>query len=135
MENCLFCGIVEGKIPAQVIYKDSATLAFLDINPRAPGHTVVISKVHAPILADLPESEVGSLFGTVKKLSAHLLSKLKADGLTIGINQGGVSGQTIEHLHVHLLPRFTGDGGSSIHSVVNNPPSENLGDIATKLTI
>lgn len=130
---CLFCKIVKGEIPAEVVYEDDHTLAFLDITPKAPGHTMVIPKVHAQSIADLPEREIGPLFASVRKMAERLTQVLKADGLTIGINQGEASGQVVEHLHVHLLPRFRNDRGGSIHSVVHNPPEEPLKDIAGKL--
>jgi histidine triad (HIT) family protein len=70
----------------------------------------------------------------VKKVAEMLSSKLKCDGLTIGINQGRASGQEVDHLHVHLMPRWHGDGGSAIQSVVNNKPKESLEEIRRKIT-
>lgn len=131
--ECLFCKIANKEIPAEVVFEDAHTLAFLDIAPRAPGHTMVIPKVHAENILDLPEEEIGPLFVSVRKLAERLTRVLKADGLTIGINQGKASGQVVEHLHIHLLPRFRGDRGGSIHSVVDNPPKESLKDIANML--
>ena len=117
---CIFCKIVAKEIPAAVIAEDDHALVFLDIHPRAPGHAVAISKTHSVSLLDLPAEEVGPLFLMVKRMDDLLTRKLKADGMTIGINQGEVSGQSVQHLHVHLLPRFADDKGGSIHSVVNN---------------
>ena len=133
VSQCLFCGIAAGEIPAEVIYDDSNAVAFLDIRPRAPGHTVVIPRVHRPSVADLAPSEVGPVFLAVKKMAERLTRVLRADGLTIGINQGAVSGQSVDHLHIHLLPRFLRDGGGSIHSVVDNPPEKSLAEIAQQL--
>jgi histidine triad (HIT) family protein len=121
------------EIPSHIVYEDGHSLAFLDINPRSPGHTVIIPKFHAPTLADLPEEEVGPLFLSVRKMAMLLKDKLSADGLTFGINQGEVSGQTVQHLHVHIMPRFEGDGGGSIHSVVDNPPELSLQEMVEKL--
>ena len=109
-----------------MVHEDEDTLAFLDIHPKAPGHTVVIPKVHAPTLMELPKECVGPVFHTVQKVAKRLQDVLGAEGLTIGINEGSVSGQTVPHLHIHVLPRFRGDRGSSIHSVVDNPPEESL---------
>lgn len=133
MKECLFCKIARREIPAEIVLEDERSVAFLDIMPKAPGHTVVIPKFHAPTIAELPISEIGPLFVAVQKMAERLSRKLAADGLTIGINQGRASGQTVEHLHIHLLPRFVDDGGGSIHSVVHNPPRESLADIAKKL--
>lgn len=133
MDDCLFCKIIAGSIPAQTIYEDDHTLAFLDVRPRSPGHTMVIPKVHAPTLATLPEAEVAPLFLAVKKMAELLNAKLAPDGITIGMNQGRASGQEVDHLHVHLMPRWHGDGGSSIQSVVNNPLKESVEEIRKKI--
>lgn len=118
-----------------VIYEDDHVFAFLDIAPRALGHTVVISKVHGRTLGETPDSEVGPLFLGVKKVADRISTVLQAEGLTIGINQGEVAGQAIGHLHVHVIPRRAGDGGGSIHTIVNNSVEANLEDIQNKLKI
>jgi histidine triad (HIT) family protein len=133
-EDCLFCKIVNKKIPALVVYEDDHALAFLDITPRSPGHTMVIPKDHAQTILELPEGEVGPLFLAVKKVASLLSEKLSPDGVTIGMNQGRASGQEVDHLHVHLMPRWHGDGGSAVQSVVNNRPKESPAEILEKLT-
>ncbi|MFH1246254.1 MAG: HIT family protein [Candidatus Liptonbacteria bacterium] len=132
-ENCLFCKVARKELPAHIIYEDADSLAFLDIHPKAPGHTVVIPKVHAQKISALPEKLVGPVFQAVQKVATRLSDVLAADGLTIGINQGPVSGQTVPHLHIHLMPRFTGDHGGSIHSVVDNPPKETLESLKDRI--
>ena len=122
--DCLFCKIGNKEIPAEIVYEDAKTLAFLDIHPISLGHTVVISKAHVENIIDLPEEGVGFLFLAVKKVTGMLEKALMPQGFTIGINHGRVSGQAIDHLHTHVIPRFTGDGGGSLHTVVNNPPQE-----------
>lgn len=131
--DCLFCKIINREIPSEKIYEDDAAFAFLDIHPLAPGHTVIIPKVHAQNILDLPETAVGPLFLVVKKITAALNSALKPHGFTIGINHGKVSGQAIDHLHIHVIPRFEGDGGGSLHSVVENPPREPVSAIKEKI--
>ncbi len=133
--DCVFCRIVAKEIPSLSIYEDDKTLAFLDIMPRATGHVMVIPKVHVPVLADLPEEEIGPLFTTVKKVALRIREVLGPDGITIGMNQGEASGQVVPHLHVHLLPRWKGDGGGSVQSVVGSPPKEELSVIKEKLKI
>ena len=130
---CLFCKIIKKEIPAEIVYEDEWNLAILDINPRAPGHTMVIPKVHSQTILDLPEKDLGLLFEAVKKVSLLIKKSLQSEGFTIGINHGKISGQVIDHLHVHIVPRFKDDGGSSVHSVVNNPPKESLAEIKSKL--
>lgn len=122
--DCLFCKIAAKKIPAQVVYEDEHTLAFFDIAPSAPGHTMVIPKVHAPNFLELPDAEIAPLFAAVKKVAELVVGKLHADGATVGINQGRASGQFVDHLHVHIIPRWKGDGGSAVQSVVRNVPKE-----------
>ncbi|MBS3903319.1 MAG: HIT family protein [Anaplasmataceae bacterium] len=133
MSDCPFCKIIAKEIPAEIIYEDENSLAFLDINPRTLGHTMVIPKVHATDLTELPADKVEPLFQTVKKLDLQIIKALSAAGLTIGINQGKVSGQVVPHLHIHLLPRFLDDGGGSIHSAVNRPPEETVSETAARI--
>lgn len=131
--DCLFCKIVKGEIPSHKIYEDDSVLAFLDILPRSQGHTVVVPKKHAETILDLSADEMGPLFNGVRKVTRMLKDKLEPHGFTIGINHGKVSGQAIDHLHIHIIPRFQGDKGGSIHTVVDNPPSESLEEIKNKI--
>jgi histidine triad (HIT) family protein len=133
MENCLFCKIANKEIKSFVIYEDDHAMAFLDVTPRALGHTLVIPKVHAPNILELPDAEITPLFTAVKKTAEILSRSLKPDGVTIGINQGRASGQEVDHLHVHVIPRWHNDGGSAIQSVVNHPSKESLEEIAKKI--
>ncbi len=134
--DCLFCKIVWKEISVQTgIYEDDKVIAFLDIHPRAPGHALVIPRYHAATLSELPESELPHLFGAVRKIAGAIVDRLRADGVTIGINQGRVAGQEVEHLHVHLIPRWENDGGGSVQSIVNHRSKESLAQIAKKLTI
>ncbi len=130
MDACLFCKIVRGEIKPEIIYQDDHAIAFLDVNPLAPGHTLVIPKLHAPQLTDLTDSAVGPLFLTVKKITAILANTLHSDGFTIGMNQGEAGHAGVDHLHIHLIPRFTGDKGGSLHTIVNNKPKKSTKEIA-----
>lgn len=130
---CIFCRIAKKDLPGEVVYEDDATCAFLDITPRAPGHTVVIPRAHHRTLLELPESEVLPVFLAVRRVSRLLVERLNPDGLTIGINQGEASGQTIDHLHIHVIPRYLSDGGGSIHSVVHNPSNLSVTEVGRKL--
>jgi len=131
--DCLFCKIINKEIPAEVIYEDENTIAILDIQPRTTGHTMVLPKFHAENILDLPDDKIEGVFQAVKKVTGLLEKSLKPDGFTIGINHGKVSGQTIEHLHIHIMPRWFNDNGGSIHSVVDNPPKEPLEKLAAKI--
>ena len=131
--DCLFCKIAQKEILAEIVYEDADTLAFLDIHPRAPGHTIIIPKLHAENLILLPQAAVLPTFLTLQRVTGMLKRALDPQGMTLGINQGEISGQTVPHLHIHIMPRFDGDGGGSVHSVVNNPPKESLSVIASKI--
>ena len=129
--DCLFCDIASKKIPAHIVYEDEETLGFLDIKPLAPGHTVIIPKTHAESILDLKDELINPVFGAVKKMTERLKKVLGPEGFTIGINQGKTAG--VDHLHVHIIPRWENDGGGSIHTVVLNPPKETLESIKEKI--
>lgn len=131
--DCLFCKIRDKEIGAELVYEDEHAFGILDIYPIAPGHTMIIPKVHSENLLDLPDSEVEGVFMAVKKYTEILKGVFKPDAFTIGINHGRASGQVIDHLHIHIIPRFDNDGGKSVHSVVNNPSKESLAEIAEKI--
>ena len=133
MPDCLFCKIAAKQISAHIIYEDDHAIAFLDITPRTTGHTLVIPKVHAPGLVELSDAEVGPLFLAVKTVADLLSRKLGADGATIGANQGRASGQEVDHLHVHIMPRWQGDGGGSIQSVVSAKPKESVEEVKKRI--
>ncbi len=131
--DCLFCRIAKKEIPAELVYEDEYTVGVLDVNPRAPGHTMILPKKHAGTIFDLDGEEIGQVFGAVKKTAEILEKAFSPDGFTIGINHGRVAGQVIEHLHIHVIPRYKDDNGGSIHSVVKNPPKESLNEIKEKI--
>ena len=97
-QECLFCKIAKGEIPSSKVYEDSSSFAFLDINPRNPGHTLVIPKKHYETVFDMPSSEAGKLFESVKKIAAMLEV---GDHFQLVINNG--LGQEIDHVHFHFL--------------------------------
>ena len=130
---CFFCKIINKEVPAEIIYEDENVIAILDIHPRAPGHTMILPKIHAENILDLPEEKIEGVFRGVKKVTELLNKSLRPDGFTIGINHGKVSGQTIEHLHIHILPRWYNDNGGSVHNVVDNPPKQSLAQIANRI--
>lgn len=132
--DCIFCKIISKEIPAEIIYEDEETVACLDANPLSKGHTLILPRVHVNTLLNLPDEKVGPFFLAVKKVAKLLEEKLKAEGFTLGINQGKASGQAIDHLHFHIIPRWKNDGGSSLHVVVHNPPKESLAEIKKLLT-
>jgi len=131
--DCLFCKIIKKEIPAEIVYENDQVLAVLDIQPRAPGHTMILPKIHSQNILDLPETEITPVFQAVAEVTRLLQKTLQPAGFTIGINQGKISGQMVDHLHIHIIPRFKNDGGSSVHSVVNNPPKQSLKEIKEEI--
>jgi histidine triad (HIT) family protein len=107
-DNCLFCRIVSGSVPAIVVYEDENSLAFLDHRPLFPGHTLLVPKQHVETLGDLPASEVAPLFKTVQLLSRGVETGMQAEGTFVAMNNR-VS-QSVPHLHVHVVPRRRKDG-------------------------
>jgi histidine triad (HIT) family protein len=119
MENeCLFCKIARGEIPSQKVYEDSEFLAFLDINPRNPGHTLVIPKAHYETILEMPEKEAGNLFKTVKKIAEAVKRGMEADGISIGQSNGRAAGQVIPHVHFHVIPRFFSESPPGLESIL-----------------
>ena len=129
--DCLFCKIANKEVVADVGYENDGAVGVLDIHPVAPGHTMILPKVHAENILDLPKDKVELVFIAVQEMTQKLQDIFSPDGFTIGINHGKVSGQAVDHLHIHIIPRFKGDGGKSIHSVVDNSP-ESLAEIKEK---
>jgi len=102
---CIFCKIVKREIPAKVIYEDEKTMAFLDINPRSKGHTLVIPKEHYETFEELPEDTALALIRTIKKV-LEILKPLNFDGYNILNNNKPTAGQEVPHLHFHIIPRY-----------------------------
>jgi len=108
--DCLFCKIVAGKIPCAKVYEDHDVLAFLDIAPVSPGHTLLIPKAHHVDILDLPTNLAPALLSAIQKVGRGLLDALDAKGLNLGMNNGHAAGQVIFHAHWHLIPRHLEDG-------------------------
>ena len=117
-EGCIFCDIAKKKIKHWKVYEDEDTFAFLDINPRNPGHTVVIPKNHYATVMDLPEKETGPLFRAVWKVSKGIVDGTSADGVSIAQSSGTSAGQLIQHIHFHVIPRFSNEDPVSIEGIL-----------------
>jgi len=131
--ECIFCKIANKEIPAEIIIDNNDAVAFLDANPVSPGHTVIIPRFHCESLLDIGEDKMTPLWITVKEVMNTIMNTLKPEGFTVGVNHGKAAGQAVDHLHVHVIPRWKSDGGSSIHSVVSNKPSQSLTETADKI--
>ncbi len=122
--ECIFCKIAKKEIPAKIIKENEFALAFLDIEPRSPGHTLVIPKNHYQNILEMPENELSSLTLLVKETIALLKERLEVDDFSIGYNHGPLAGQEVDHLHIHIMPRYENDGGRPIQSLVNLPTKD-----------
>lgn len=130
-EATIFERIVDGEIPARIVHETETTLAFLDANPLAPGHTLVIPKEPYPRLRDCPPGLTADVFAAVRELAPAIEDTVDADATNIGINDGPEAGQEVPHLHVHIIPRFEGDGGGLIHMVAGERPELSDDDLDT----
>lgn len=110
MRDCIFCKIIAGEIPCHKVYEDERTLAFLDINPVNPGHTLVVPKKHAANIEEADEETLYWLIKTVKKVGRSLKENLGAAGYNVAENNDAAAGQLVPHLHFHLIPRRENDG-------------------------
>lgn len=132
--NCIFCAIACGEIPSFKVYEDDLVLAYLDINPFTKGHTLVIPKVHTECLLDTPDETLAAIIARVKKIAAHLKTALPCDGFNILQNNGEVAGQTVHHVHFHIVPRYSGDANSGLFENHNGDMAE-LEALAEKIRL
>ena len=107
--DCLFCAIAAGEIPSFKVYEDDLVLAYLDINPFSRGHTLVIPKKHSFGILDADDETLAAVIVRVKKVAAHVTAQLGCDGFNVLQNNGEAAGQTVKHVHFHIIPRWYGD--------------------------
>lgn len=134
--QCIFCAIAAGEADARVVAQTDEAFAFLDANPLAPGHTLVIPRDHHETLADLPESTGTAVFLLLHRLVPAVERAVDADASTVGFNNGTAAGQEVDHVHGHIIPRFEGDGGGPIHAAMGTRPrldDEELDEIAESI--
>lgn len=134
--DCIFCSIVDGDIPARTVYEDDDVLAFLDANPLAPGHTLVIPKSHHERLNDLDADLGAAVLERLHALVPVVEATVDAPATTVAFNNGEEAGQEVPHVHGHIVPRFEGDGGGPIHMIAGDRPElsdEELDDIAAEI--
>ena len=110
MDNCIFCKIAAGEIPSKAIYEDDDFKVILDLGPATKGHALILPKVHAANLYELDDAVAAKVLVVAKKVALTMKEKLKCDGLNLVQNNGVVAGQTVNHFHLHLIPRYEGDG-------------------------
>ncbi len=109
-EDCIFCGIVAGSVPAFKVHEDEQTVAFMDINPATRGHCLVVPKAHADDIVAASASDIAACSTVASELAERAITKLGADGAAVISLCRPAAGQTVFHLHFHVIPRYEGDG-------------------------
>jgi len=109
-DDCLFCKIAQGKLPSKKIYEDEDVLAFMDIRPVNPGHTLIIPKQHHRSFLEMPKHSIEKIFTTAQDITKAIIEGVGAEGVNIGMNIEKAAGQVVFHAHLHIMPRFSNDG-------------------------
>jgi histidine triad (HIT) family protein len=110
MSDCVFCKIRDGQIPSMKLAEDERTLCIMDINPLNAGHCLVLTKAHAPTLFDADVVDLQAAVATARRVALALRATLQPDGLNMLQANGAAAFQSVPHFHLHLIPRWTGDG-------------------------
>ncbi|MFO8033164.1 MAG: HIT family protein [Desulfohalobiaceae bacterium] len=110
MQDCIFCKIVVGEVPSSLVYTDANLVAFLDVAPISPGHTLVVTREHYPTVFDLPKGLAEEMLLAMQQVGQAVMQAVQAEGLNLLMNNHRPAGQLIPHAHWHLIPRKTGDG-------------------------
>lgn len=109
-KDCIFCKIVSGEVPAHIIYSDDSVISFLDINPVNIGHALVVPRSHYENMEKLPDDLARSIIVVAKRVGGCLRRSVDAEGYNLALNNGLVAGQVVNHVHMHIMPRFDNDG-------------------------
>ncbi|MCM1064625.1 MAG: HIT family protein [Eubacterium sp.] len=133
MSDCIFCKIAQGEIPSKTIYEDERFRVILDLGPAARGHALILPKEHAANIYELPEETAAAAFVLGKKMACVMRDKLKCDGLNLIQNNGETAGQTVDHFHLHVIPRYK-DDGQRIGWVPGQPSQEELEAVRKEIT-
>ncbi|MBI4391430.1 MAG: HIT family protein [candidate division NC10 bacterium] len=108
--DCVFCRIRDGQIPAVRLHEDERTIAFMDINPLNEGHLLVMTRAHAPTLLEASEEDLAAVIRTVRRMAAAVQTVLNPDGINLLQANGEAAFQSVRHFHMHVVPRWKGDG-------------------------
>ena len=134
--DCIFCKILAGELEVSLVYQDDRCSAFMDIQPVNPGHTLVIPNRHAGNLAELDEEEGAQMFRVARRLTEALRnSGVKCEGVNISLADGEAAGQEVFHVHLHVIPRYVGDGFGLRFGphYGNRPERRGLNEIADRI--
>jgi histidine triad (HIT) family protein len=132
--DCLFCKISRGEIPSQRLHEDELTVAFLGVDQVNPGHAIVAIRPHLETIVDLSPDQAAAVFRAVGRVARAVDRAFRPAGLMIVQRSGAVSGQTIPHFHLHVLPRTANDG-VSLTWPRRNPPADELAALAEQIRV
>jgi histidine triad (HIT) family protein len=108
-EDCLFCGIIAGEIPGQIVDSDEKTVAFMDINPATKGHALVVPRAHSADLMEISPDDLSATAVAAQRLAKRMKDVLGADGINVINACGAAAWQTVFHFHLHVIPRYEND--------------------------
>lgn len=132
MDDCVFCRIVRGELPASVVHEDAHTLAIMDLGQVNPGHVLVLVKPHVQDIYGLDDELAGALFRTVARLARAVKQAMRPQGVTVLQANEPAGFQTVMHVHAHVLPRHEGDG-VELSWPAKRPPKEELDRLAAQV--
>ena len=110
VKSCIFCKINAKRLPASWVYRDDSVSAFMDIQPVNEGHTLLLSRAHAPSVSDLDDATTAHLFSIARRITKALYKTLGCDGVNWIVADGEAAGQEVFHFHLHIIPRYDNDG-------------------------
>ncbi|MSQ53957.1 MAG: HIT family protein [Betaproteobacteria bacterium] len=132
MSECVFCRIIAGQIPSTRVYEDEHTVAFMDIGQVNPGHVIISVKAHVENICALDDALAGAVFRTTARVAKAVQAAFQPEGLSVYQANAPAAGQTVFHLHIHIVPRWKGDG-MELTWPVKNPPRDQLEANAAKI--
>ena len=132
IDDCIFCRIIRGEIPSFKVWEDDRTLAFMDINPVATGHALIIPKFHTPNIYEAPEEWLGPTLGSVSRVARAVRDEVAPDGINILQANDKGAAQSVFHIHFHVIPRILGDGLTMNWDMVPGDMAE-IGALAEKI--
>ena len=134
--DCIFCKVITGKIKARIISQNEKAIAFLDAFPLTLGHTIVIPKTHYSKIQDMDRQHSSATFDLLWQISSAVEKAVGVTASTIAIHNGKEAGQEVLHVHIHIIPRHSGDGAGPVHSMFKNRSmysSEEMDSILNKI--
>lgn len=136
MIDCVFCRIVADDLPSHTVHETADAVAFLDANPLADGHTLVIPKAHHERLGDVPADTAEKFYAALHEVVPAVERAVDAPATTVAVNNGPAAGQEVPHVHAHVVPRFEGDAAGPIHALFSGRPTvseERQAELATEI--